>query len=314
VLCVDLCIMPLSLKYFDGMSLIAPIANVLLIPLCSAVLIAGYVFTLTGGSFTFLLIPAKYLSAFVLDISAKLAGIRGIYFNAGGGAVVLTAFIAAAAVIVLHIIVQNRRAAAYASAFAFCTVLAASLINGYIRDERFTIAVLGSGRNTAVVVTYHGRADVIDLSGNYRCPDYVRKYLSVNGFSDVRALFLTRNAPSQYSAYMDSLGHISVGSCNTTGDIFVQGVKSGDMGERGFSYTNGTYTVTCDRGTLTAEYCGSSVSIAPAGAENVPQSGLLLYYGEKSTDAAEGKKCIGVNFDNNSEIVLSSGGYRIRRL
>ena len=70
-----------------------------------------------------------------------------------------------------------------------------------------------------------------------------------------------------------------------------------------------------DRGSLTAEYGDCTVSIVPAGTEEVPQSGLLLYYGgKKSDDTPEGKH-IGVNFDNNSEIILSSsGGYTIRRL
>ena len=315
VLCANLCIMPLCLKYFDGISLIAPLTNMLLLPLCAVLLIAGYVFTLTGGALTFLLIPAKYLSAFILGVSGKLAGIRGICFNAGGGAVVLTAFVSAAAAVLFHIIVHNRRFTAYASALAFCTVLAGSLISGHIRSERFILAVLGSGRNTAVVVTFHGRADVIDLSGNYKCPDYVRKYLSQNGFTDVRALYLTRNAPSQYSAYRESLESMTVGSFNAGGSIFVQDEEYNDWDERGFSYSGGDYTLSFDRGSLSAEYGDCTVSIVPAGTEEVPQSGLLLYYGgKKSDDTPEGKH-IGVNFDNNSEIILSSsGGYTIRRL
>jgi len=315
VLCANICIMPFSLKYYDGMSFISPFTNMILLPLCAAVLVLGYVFALTGGVLTLLLIPGKYLSWFILEVSGKLAGVKELYFQSGGKAVVLTSFVSAALAALFHIIVHNRQATAYAVTLAFCAVLAGSLINGSVRDKRFIVAVLGSGRNTAVVVTYHGRADVIDLSGNYRCPDYVEKYLSENGFTDVGSLFLTKNSPSQYSAYKDSLELISVVSINAGGDIYVQGEEHNDWGERGFSFTAGKYSLTYDSGALTVKYGDGTVNFVPSGSEEVLQSGLVLYYGAKKSDDTDKEKHIGVNFDNNSEIILDSdGGYRIRRL
>lgn len=57
----------------------------------------------------------------------------------------------------------------------------------------------------AIVVSYRGNTDVIDLSGNYRNSDYVRKYLKDNGEDHVSDVILTENVHSQYSAYFEDI-------------------------------------------------------------------------------------------------------------
>ncbi|MBR4626392.1 MAG: ComEC/Rec2 family competence protein [Ruminococcus sp.] len=316
VLCAQLCILPLNLKYYGGMPAIAPLANLLLLPLCTVLLVTGYIFVFTGGKLTFLLIPAKYVAEGVLAISRTAAGLDRLYFHAGGKAAVLTAFIAAGVVVLVYIFFRSRKVTAYAAAAACCAVMAASAISGAVRREQFNLAVLGSGGNTAVVLSYHGRSDVFDLSGSYKCPDHVSRYLADNGQTSLRAVFLTRNAPSQYAAYEGALDYISVDSWNSAGDVYVNGSTVSDWGENGFCYDCGDYSVRYDSGVLTVEYGDSRAVFIPSGREYEGEGGLLLYYGRKSTADAEGEGIrIGTDFANDFEITLGKGGsHRIRRL
>ncbi len=315
VLCVNICVMPLGMKYFEGVSLIAPAADLLLLPLCTIVLAAGYIFLFTGGMLTPLLVPARYIITLVIEVSDRLARVNGVYFTAGSSTVVRIAFAAAVIIVLIQIVASDRRITGVCTAAALCAVFISSFISGNIRSRCMTIAVLGRGSKAAVVITSGSRADVIDLSGDYRSPYYVRKYLMRSGYKDVSGLFLTERPHSQYTSYLGALEYIDCEKIYTYVDTYIYGVESENWGDRGFSFSYGTRSVTYDRGILTAGFGKTRISILPSGTEADSEAALCVWYGgNKSADAGEGMN-VGVNCDNNFEIILySDGEYSIRRL
>ena len=118
MLCTTLCIMPLSMLYFDETSLISPVMNVFIVPLCTVVLIIGLVYVFTGGVVS-LLAPAGYMTEAVLDISDRVSGLRYTHFSASSGLIVL-AFALAGAIALTQLIVKSRRVTAYTAAAACC--------------------------------------------------------------------------------------------------------------------------------------------------------------------------------------------------
>lgn len=49
MLCVSVVVFPASFLYFDEVSIISPVANFILIPVCSMALICGFIVVLVGG-------------------------------------------------------------------------------------------------------------------------------------------------------------------------------------------------------------------------------------------------------------------------
>ena len=189
--------------------------------------------------------------------------------------------------------------------------------------DRFNIAVLGRGSNAAIIVAYKGRTEIIDLSGHYKSPDYVRKYLMCNNISDVDTLVLTKKVQSQYSAYKKALEYIAVDDIYVTGDVTVYGgsiEKSG--GSEGFVLESDEYSIQYSSGVLTVDFRGSTMNFIPAdkSAENV--SGCCICYGNISKNSIIRDDPDVIYLDdeiegayNNFEITLSgSGGYKVRRL
>ena len=182
MLCTMLCILPLSLLYFDGTSLMSPVTNLVIVPFCGVLLVTGIIYVFTGGYIS-LLIPAKYAAETVLDLTERLSRTGAAYFSAGSDSIIRLAFLLAGAVAMTQLILRSRRVTAWAAAFGCAVLFLGSAVNSRTAYDSFRVAVLGKGNNAAVVVTYKGRADVIDLSGSSNSPDYVRKYLTRNNMS-----------------------------------------------------------------------------------------------------------------------------------
>lgn len=322
MLCTMLVIMPLSMKYFDEVSLISPITNVLIVPLCSAAMLIGVIYVISGGIIS-LLPAAGVLIDVILAMTNKLARLKIAYFSCGSEDLVIIAFGCSAIVILVHIIYGKRVYTGVSALLACSMVFLASVINFNTRYNSFRIAVLGRGSNAAVVISYHGKTEIIDLSGHYKSADYVRKYITENGINQVESVSLTADVQSQYSAYVKALDFVRTGNWIAAGEIPVYGSElTLYFGETGYAYDDGTYSVDFENEVLVISYGASEAVFLPARFGLSDGNGLSVFYGNipKSAGTVSGDSIIYLdkkeeNAINNFEIILSEDGrYKIRRL
>lgn len=307
MVCTNMCIFPLTIKYFGETSLISPVTNLLLLPLCSGALIIGAVFVMTGGILPVLGI-AELLLRPVLGVSDIISENRLAYFCCCGENSAEIIFALAAAVVILHIVHDNRALTAGAMAAVFCGAMIITAITGKSAQNSFRIAFLGKGSNTAAVISYKGITRIFDVSGYYNSPVYVRKYLTENGISYADSVLLAENEPSQYAAYISELDPVKVGEWYSGDELFVAGSKAVPAGEE-IRFSDGELELIFQEESLSVDFCGTEISIASSGKKKsfvvsgdiLPQD-ILIDKEEKS----------GVN---NFEITLSEdGGYEFRRL
>ena len=274
-------VFPLSLLYFDEVSAISPITNVLLVPLCTLAMILGLIFVVSGG-FLPMLSPAGVLLDFVIKVT-DLLGSKGVSHIADPGRLLsCVAMISGAAVISVYFITQKRRAVVVAISAAVVVFSCTLLTQTMIRRNTFRIAVLGKGSSAAIVVSCSGRRDVFDLSGNYRNPQYVRKYLMCDGADKADSIVLTRNIQAQYSAYASCLSFFPSQTWIASGETPVFGGEEVQLyGEEGFSFSTDDYSAEMVGETLTINRNGTSISFSPA-AEISGESDLAVCYGEIS--------------------------------
>ena len=325
MLCTMLFILPFSMKYFGETSLISPVTNILILPLCSASLIAGALYVISFGVLPVLWFADLCLCT-VTFLTDRLSKMNGIYFSCGSERVTTTAFALLCAVILVHIIFQKRHITGISAALSFGAVMLVSALYGARMYDTFVIAELGKGSNSAIVITYKGATDIVDLSGNYKSPEYVHKYLTENAIAHIDTVVLTKKVHSQYSAYLHELDINEKTSWIMAGDASVYGDKPVICyGDEGYILESSHHTVRFENKLLSIEYDGRKIVIAPASVSEDDVSDdtdLLVIYGSSTS-----VKDIGANYDviyldkkrensmNNFEIKLpEKGGYRIRRL
>ena len=314
-ICTTLAVFPLSVYFFDETSLISPLANIILLPLCTCAMVLGLLWLVSFG-----LIPVSGIAAgiikLIIRISDAVSSVGAFHIADSSGLLRILLITAALSVIIVHIIRGSRRATAISAASGMALFCVISLISGYASRKAFRAAVLGSGDDHAVVITHGGYADIIDLSGHYRTADHVRKYLLVNGIGSADTLILTKNVQSEYSSYAEVLelfpGYLSAAAGNTDiycGDAHIFGDSAVHVESRGclIDYEGGNLTVT---------YKDRELSLVP---EDENGSGLVIHCSERAGLVPEREIPAENNEDllpvtNGYEIVMTGKKYKVRRL
>lgn len=320
MLCTTACVMPFTMKFFDETSLISPLVNVFIVPLCSVAMVIGVLYVISGG-FVSLLGIAAVVIEFILDVSETVSQVGAFYFSCRSDKTAEFAIALIAVIALVQIILGKRQYTVFATAAACGMVFILSAVNGFRFNEQFTVAVLGRRHNAAVVVSYHGKTQIIDLSGHYKSADYVKKYLAENGISTAEFLVLTSNNQSQYAVYEKKLESVNIGNIMTVGDIPVIGGNSEVVSKDSeWELSDESFSLNYSRGILTVNFGEAHTAIIPFRTQNTDElsDGLNVFFGTGIEDIINTENTVYKNSTNetdNFEITLKeSGRYRIRRL
>lgn len=307
MVCTSVCIFPLTVKYFSETSLVSPLTNLLLLPLCTAALIVGAVFVMTGGFLPVLGI-AELLLRPVLAVSDMISANRIAYFACSGESTADIIFVLAAVVIVLHVIYNRRAVTAVAMAVSFCAVMVYSAFAWNFTQDSLRVAFLGRGKNMAAVVSYKGTVRIFDLSGYHGTPAYVRKYLTENGISEIDSIALAGSGPSQYASYISELAPVNVGEWYSADELYTGDADTAEISEEIHFSTDGLEVIYREN-SLFIDFCGTVISVGTDEKGRIFTVGGDALTHDITIDKEEN------NGLNNFEIKLSDGdGYELRRL
>lgn len=226
---VTLFVFPISILFFDETSIISPIANLILIPLCNVALICGLLVTVTGGVNIFaypLLTVAGICCKIVLRVSHALGRIEYTYISLGYkylsvSIIMLTVFVAAT-----FVLFKKPKFVAVSIGISMLILVVESTIYRISQRDILKIAVLGSGTNAAVVVSHNGSVDIIDMTGGNKSVDYVSKYIKGSGFNEINTLCIVNRPYQGMTAYDEMLKLEKVNNViMPSGTYLLDGVK-----------------------------------------------------------------------------------------
>ena len=211
--CAALAVFPVSMLFFDEISVASPLTNILLIPVCSAALVCGLAFALLGGSAAAnpCIIAAGVLIRLVTAVSGAVARLRFTYIPLGRD---YLPFLAAGAVIlvaVFSLIFRRRRAAAAAVCLSLVIYCAAEGIYASSYSDSVRIALLGNAVNSSMVIVSGSHADVVSLRGGGNAASDAAKYLNRMGVYKVDSVLLDDNASSAATRFSAELELFDVG-------------------------------------------------------------------------------------------------------
>lgn len=198
--------LPLCVLFFDEISLIAPIMNLVTMPLCSAGLILGVVAALTAPVAFLtepLLLVGGVLSRAVLGLSALAEKIPYSFVPAGSTAVGVAAVLAALGAGICMVIFRKARAVVWYSVFALVLVGATGVVTSLIGARNTYTLVLGGGNSTALLIYRGDTAVIVDVEGDGDMAAVCRRVVSAKGIKTVRAVISlnrTENKAAVYSA------------------------------------------------------------------------------------------------------------------
>ena len=318
MLCTTVCVFPFSVLFFDETSLISPLTNIIVVPLCSLSMVIGLVYALTGGVFD-LLPVSKMINDVILNVSDRLAHIRWTHFSCDSKAIVSGLLICTFMTVVAAALFRSRRFISVWISLSLAAMFIGSGVLRIMKNSVLTVAVLGKGNNAAVVVCRDGCADIIDLSGNYRSAAYVRKYLMRNAISTAENTVLTAKVQSAYAAYDNELEYTNVGKWLIFSDTDIAGISEVNVVyfyDKELLISHDDFCIRYGGGILTVGDENSNIAFAKYSDIIAADGDIKVCWGKASKDADRNMdNMIFLDDENNFEIVLSGkGSCKIRRL
>lgn len=220
--CTSLSVMPALLHYYDEVSLISPLSNIFIVPLCSLAMLIGLIFMLTGGIIAPLLVPAKLMINIVLAVTKAVSSVDFFRMPKLNGMTAALLTVAALATLCVYFFSLRRKSVVAA---LIVSIVVFTVTFTYMRissGNTFTIAVLGKNGAGTVVISYRDSVTVADLNGHYRNPEYAAKYMTEKGVDEINTLILTKNVQSLYASYKAETGFFP------PSDVFMNGGRAGD--------------------------------------------------------------------------------------
>lgn len=302
MLCVMLSIMPFSILYFEETSIISPITNLLIIPFCVCAMVIGVIYVISGGLISFLSIAGLMIDI-VMAVTDYIGRIDFLHFSSGNITMFMISVVCSAVVIIMYGFFRSRRLTALLLVGAVTVYFFSSATNTAIQKNKIKVVVLGRGSNAAVIITHKKGTDIVDLSGHHRSPDYVRKYLALNGIAEVNSLVLTTDVNSQYASYTKSLSLVDVHTILIAGnyDFPEYGISETIITEdRIITVHNDLYDINFDNDLLTISVGDLNLSFIPTNSDIDKNDDLIIRYGNITKKSKI--------FDDNRNIYLDTIG------
>lgn len=201
---VSAVVFPVCFLYFDEVSVISPISNLLLIPVCSVILICGTIVVFSGGV-GFLLIPLMKVSGicakFVLAFVRILGGAHFTYIAVSNRfsywAIIAVIAVTALSAVYFHKI--KTTAIVYTAACVLC--IFAVYVCRFVPSDHIDAAFIKSGSSAAIVINDKKNASIIDLKKGGQCADEIFRYLNRKGIYRIEMIGLLVDAQASVSTY-----------------------------------------------------------------------------------------------------------------
>lgn len=210
LLTLSLCMFPISVFCFNEVSLISPLANMILIPICSFALVLTVIVAFAGGIGFIanpLLIAAGLCIKFVLFMAGLFNKIPFSYISTGNEVLkVLVLFAVIISAVFLFKFRNNVKNAFLPIVMSVVLVVSGTTASVAVNKNTLHLFLLSDKVSKALLLYKGDQAVIIDLYGkgnlSQACENYIEKY----GIKSVKALFINgQNANNIDSNYKESL-------------------------------------------------------------------------------------------------------------
>ncbi len=242
---VSVVTLPLNIMFFDEVSLVAAVTNMLLAPLFTVSLTLAAAVMFTGGFITFPLYVAGAVAKVLIGISRALASLPFSSVGIGYKSVKTAALIcwAAAALFMIFRKKIDRQAVAVAAMSFVCFVLACAVNHIMLKDVLRIYSVKYKGSEMAVVVL-GGECAVVNISGDGELTQSAERLCSSKGIRKAVGFYDLEDTTTAYPQFAKYFGNEKI-DVKSSGEsvAFGSGTQSFTIGKDGIALDDGAYVI-----------------------------------------------------------------------
>ncbi len=204
-------ILPVSVIYFREVSLISPLTNLFLTPVCLLSILTGVIaiiFGCDGMIAEFFLHIADKLNHVILEISDFFAGMSWTHLATDSEILLFLIFAGLLLILCSQLLFRSRKLTSVCTAAALAVTGIAVNLERLSQAEELKIAVLGEESHCLLAVRYGADSVLFDMTGNYYAPDYAEAYLESTGVSCLESLYLCNPKEKTVRRYQEYLAFL----------------------------------------------------------------------------------------------------------
>lgn len=258
-ICASLVTLPISVFYFSEISLISPVTNILLVPICTLALTLT-VFVAVVGGVSFIANPILSVSSFLVRAVIKLCEILSSlpfsYTGTGSVLIKILVVLFCTACILLLIFSKRLSSVIIKSYVLFSFVCLITLASSLINRNSVYLHDITVGSKTVFVAVKNNYAAVFDTNGRSGLGSAVETILEKSGvkYADI---FLSQNVSNKEAYYKNNI-YADISSCL---DITDSAAELKDLNMK-ISDTEESFTVYLDDKKICYDKSNSTVTQA----------------------------------------------------
>lgn len=213
VFCISCSVFPFSVLFFDEASLISPVSDIIIIPLCTCAMLCGLVTAIFGG-LSIIAYPALIIgglaSKAVIKISLFFASSGFSAMPLGLKHIPMLTAVLFGFVLFTAVKFKNKTTLAIALVISAGVMLLSLPVYRFINRDIVSVYRIGNKKAVSIVIEKNGKADIIDISGNSKNSEYVSKLIKRQGIDIINSIFFMKNPYQSMSAFSDAFELINV--------------------------------------------------------------------------------------------------------
>ena len=223
MLCVSAAVTPMSVICFGEFSLISPLSNLIITPLCMMSLLVAMI-----GALLIFINPALLfkisgaICRIVLNLSRIIGRNKYTHTKLTGDFIPVIIIVIVIFCISSYLIFKCRRYSAVTVAISAAILFFSCAFYNYYNMTIMKIALLGKNDVGVIIVSKGYTADIIDISGKLSNSRYAEKYLNDNGITKINNLIITDNAYHAVANYDEMLYLCDVKNVVIQSDTYIR--------------------------------------------------------------------------------------------
>ena len=310
-------ILPASAVYFREVSLISPLSNIFLVPVCMVSMLCGMAAILLGAAsqpaLLFLYLSDR-LNGLILGISEYMSGMAWTHAPTSGS--LLVPLLAAGILLALACCLISRDKKLVTRALLAALTIIVLDVGGEqtLLADALRIGVLGDGKDCVLALTCGNEALIVDMTGDRNSPAYADAFLTESGVVEVSALYLYQSPEQSAESYREYLicpEEIGVISEDAERQTLFHGARL-TMGADTVRIEYAGQTCVCAKEGHVPEGTPEILILYGKNKTTLPDGGIYILLDENSPYQADAHTYVG---ENNLELTIADDGTcRVRRL
>lgn len=186
--------MPVTMLFFDEVSLVAPITNIVLLPVCTLALSVTVIVAVTGGV-SFIAVPvlrfAGILIKAVLYVSDKLSSFRYSYITLSSKELKIIAACICFMIVLVIIALKSFRNKAVCSLTAYSALILAFNVTGIASKNEIHMVIIPDNSASQTVIYKGNQCVILDNGAKGEHNKGVQRLVEKQGITEISAVAIT---------------------------------------------------------------------------------------------------------------------------